>query len=44
MGPGAISAFTRVFEALWAGTTEIIKFIEASLTQTPVVALQPTEA
>src|SRR5580692_5024670 len=23
MGPGSISAFTRVFDALWAGTTEI---------------------
>jgi len=21
MGPGAVSAFTRVFDALWAGTT-----------------------
>jgi len=24
MGPGAISAFTRVFDALWAGTTEVL--------------------
>jgi hypothetical protein len=22
MGPGSVSAFTRVFDALWAGTTE----------------------
>jgi hypothetical protein len=22
MGPGSISAITRVFDALWAGTTE----------------------
>jgi hypothetical protein len=22
MGPGSLSAFTRVFDALWAGTTE----------------------
>jgi hypothetical protein len=24
MGPGAASAFTRVFDALWAGTTGIL--------------------
>src|SRR5450631_4320913 len=24
MGPGSVSAFTRVFDALWAGTTEIL--------------------
>jgi hypothetical protein len=23
MGPGSVSAFTRVFDALWAGTTKI---------------------
>ncbi len=22
MGPGSVSAFTRVFNALWAGTTQ----------------------
>jgi len=25
MGPGSVSAFTRVFDALWAGTTPVFE-------------------